>query len=259
MKESAQIQAIDTRPIDPKTGAPIGPMAQPGYYPGFSTLSQQKFWDAKTREVVLDRVNNIPPIRFFSPQEALLLEAICDRVLPQDDRDESHRIPIGPQIDKRLYENSYDGYRYGDMPPDREAFRLGLHAIDEISIHEYGRPFLEIGPCEQEEILCSLHDGKPSAAHEIWQKMPVHRFWMLLVSDCVAAYYSHPWAWDEIGFGGPAYPRAYMRLERGEAEPWESEEKRYAWRAPDSSGSSRYEGIAGKLEHHASPGQGGTH
>ncbi len=119
------------------------------------------------------------------------------------------------------------------MPPDREAYCLGLQAIDEISIHEQGRPFLEIGPREQDEVLRLLHDGKPSAAHEIWQRMPVHRFWMLLVADCVDAYYSHPWAWDEIGFGGPAYPRAYMRLERGEAEPWESEEKRYPWRAHD--------------------------
>ena len=28
----------------------------------------------------------------------------------------------------------------------------------------------------------------------------------------VGAFYSHPWAWNEIGFGGPAYPRGYMRL-----------------------------------------------
>jgi hypothetical protein len=26
------------------------------------------------------------------------------------------------------------------------------------------------------------------------------------------AFYSHPWAWNEIGFGGPAYPRGFMRL-----------------------------------------------
>ena len=82
---------------------------------------------------------------------------------------------------------------------------------------------------------------------------------MLLVSDCVEAYYAHPWAWDEIGFGGPAYPRAYMRLERGEAEPWEAEEKRYEWEAPDGSVSGDYKAIGGQLEHHASPGQGGTH
>ncbi|MEP7097680.1 MAG: gluconate 2-dehydrogenase subunit 3 family protein [Dokdonella sp.] len=234
-------------------------MAQPGYYRGFSTLSQQKFWDAKTREVILDRVNNVPQIRFFTPEQASLLEAICDRVLPQDDRDAAHRIPIVPQIDKRLYENSHDGYRYEDMPPDRDAFRFGLRGIEEIARHLYATGFLEIGLLEQDEILRSLHDGNPAAAHEIWSQMAVQRFWLLLVSDCADAYYSHPWAWDEIGFGGPAYPRAYMRLERGEAEPWESNEKRYDWRAPDSSLSDAYEPVAGQAEHLGSPGQGGTH
>jgi hypothetical protein len=256
---SSQLSKVDTRPIDPNTGLPIGPMAQPGYYPGYSSLKQQKFWDAKTREVILDRVNNVPPIRFFHPDEAQLLSAICDRILPQGDRDDAHRIPIVPQIDKRLFENSGDGYRYGDMPPDPEAFRLGLQAIDEIAAHEFGRPFLAIGPNEQDKILRLIHDGKPTAAHEIWRRMPVHRFWMLLVADCVDAYYSHPWAWDEIGYGGPAYPRAYMRLERGEPEPWEVEEKRYAWEPHKSSESTGYEGVGGQFEHHAPPSQGGTH
>jgi len=256
---SVQAAKVDTRPIDTQTGKPIGPIVQPGYYPGFSTLSQQKFWDARTREVILDRVHNVPEIRFFSPREASLLEAICDRVLPQDDRDESRKIPIVPQIDKRFYEDSHDGYRYEDMPTDREAFQLGLRAIEEIAQHQYGRGYLEIGPRERDEILLSLHDGKPAAAHEIWRRMPVERFWMLLVSDCVDAYYSHPWAWDEIGFGGPAYPRAYMRLERGEAEPWESEEKRYEWKAPENSVSGEFKPVAGQAENLGSPGQGGTH
>ena len=256
---SGQIATVDTRPVDRRTGKPIGPMAQPGYYPGFSTLIQQRFWDAKTREVILDRVDNVPEIRFFNSEEAGLMKAVCDRVLPQDDRDDAHRIPIVPQIDKRLYENSHDGYRYEDMPPDREAYQWGLRAIEEISRGLYGRGFLEIGPREQEEILRSLHDAKPLGAGEIWKRMPVHRFWMLLVSDCADAYYSHPWAWDEIGFGGPAYPRAYMRLERGEPEPWESEEKRYEWKAPDTSVSGTFEPVAGQAEHLGSPGQGGTH
>jgi hypothetical protein len=253
------VKTADARPVNPVTGQPIGPLAQPGYYPGFSTLSQQKFWDAKTRQVILDRVDNVPEIRFFNAHQARLLEAICDRVIPQDDRDEAHRIPIAPQIDKRLFENSHDGYRYESMPPDREAFQLGLQAIDEIAHHEHDCGFVNLDPREQDEILQSLHDGKPSAGHQIWERMAVHRFWMLLVSDCAEAYYSHPWAWDEIGFGGPAYPRAYMRLERGEAEPWEVEEKRYEWRAPDNSVSAKDELIAGISEHFGSPGQGGTH
>ena len=249
----------DCRPIDPATGTPIGPLRQPGYYPKFRTLDQAKFWDAKTRDVVLDRVDSVPAIRFFSADQARLLEAICNRVLPQDDRDEAHKIPIVPQIDNRLYEDSHDGYRFEDMPPDREAFTLGLQAIEEIARAQYGRGFVELEPHEQEEILRSLHDAEPAAAHEIWKQMPVQRFWMLLVSDCAEAYYAHPWAWDEIGFGGPAYPRAYMRLERGEPEPWETQEHRYAWAPPQTSVSGEYEPVAGKTEHPGSPGQGGTH
>lgn len=249
----------DQRPVDPKTGKPIGPLAQPGYYPGFSTLSQQKFWDAATRKLVLDRVENIPQIRFFDARQAALLTAVCDRIIPQDDRDAAHRIPIAPGIDDRLFNNIGDGYQYESMPPDGEAYRLGLEGIEQIAQHEYQRGFVEIGPKEQEEILRSLHDAKPTAGHDIWKRMAVHRFWMLLVTDCVNEYYSHPWAWDEIGFGGPAYPRAYMRLERGEREPWEVDEKRYAWRPPDWSISGKHEPIAGQEDHFGSPGQGGTH
>ncbi len=249
----------DMRPVDPATGQPIGPMPQPGYYPGYQTLTQQACWDATTRAVILDRVNNVPTIRFFSADEARLLTAICDRALPQDDRDDAHKIPIVPVIDQRLHEDSHDGYQYEDMPSDREAYRLGLRAIDAIARQQHGRGFADIGPREQEIILRSLHDGQPTGAHEIWARLPVHRFWLLLLTDCADAYYSHPWAWDEIGFGGPAYPRAYMRLEHGEAEPWEVDEQRYDWTAPEASSSHLYEPVAGRVEHHGSPGQGGTH
>jgi len=246
-------------PRDPATGKPIEPIAQPGYYPGYSTLSQNEYWDAATRSVVLERVQKVPPIRFFNPEEARLLTAVCNRIVPQDDRDEGHRIPIMPFIDKRLYEGRIDGYRYEGMPTDPEAHRLGLKAIDEIAHHLYGTGFLDIATGEQERVLKTIHKGNPPAAREIWQRMPVHRYWMLLVQDCVEIYYAHPLAWDEIGYGGPAYPRAYMRLERGQPEPWEVDECRYEWIAPPGSISDTYEFIAGEGEHRGTPGQGGTH
>ena len=236
-------------PYDPRTGRPIGPICQPGYYRGYHTLSQQEFWDARTREVVLERVRNVPPIRFFTEQQAQLLQTVCDHVLPQDDRDPAFTIPLVPAIDKRLYQNRHDGYRYADMPPDPEAYILGLEAIDEIAHHVHSRGFVQLGPAEREEILKALHDGKPAAGHRIWQRMPVHRFWQMLVQDCVEVYYAHPWAWDEIGYGGPAYPRAYVRLENGEPEPWESDEHRYEWQAPDTSVSDVFEPIRSAIEH----------
>ncbi|HEU5348888.1 MAG TPA: gluconate 2-dehydrogenase subunit 3 family protein [Ktedonobacterales bacterium] len=245
-------------PINPRTGAPLAPRAQPGYYLGFSTLAQQKFWDEATRRVVLKRVNDPPPICFFTPQEAELMQAVIDRVLPQDDRDDDHKIPVLNAIDDRLYHNRIDGYRYEDMPPDTEAHRLGLRAINAIAIAVYGQPFVELSPDLQDRILQSIHDGEPHAAHDIWARMSCQRYWMLLVQDCIEGYYAHPWAWDEIGFGGPAYPRGYMRLEHGLPEPWEANEKRYEWSGPRWSASNNYWPI-GSEHGAATPSQEGTH
>lgn len=246
-------------PIDPRTKEPLPPRAQPGYYPGFSTLGQADFWDEATRAVVLKRVNEPPAIRFFTLDEATILAAVCDRIMPQDDRDEAHRIPIVNGIDARLHANRTDGYRYEHMPPDREAHRLGLQAIDQIAQHLCGQSFVALGPIDQDRVLETLHDAKPPAAKEIWDKMPVTRYWMLLVQDVVEQYYAHPYAWDEIGFGGPAYPRAYVRLENGQPEPWEVAEKRYEWEAPPSTLSGTAKPLPEHGDRTASPGQGGTH
>ena len=209
---------------------------------------------------MLKRVNEVPPIRFFTPEETPLLEAMVAHILPQDDRDPSRRIPIVPRIDERLHKGKIAGYRFAKMPPDGDAYRLGFQAVEQIASQSYSKSFGELSWREQDELLESLHDAEPKAgAAEIWEKMPVHRYWALVVQDCVEAYYAHPWAWDEIGFGGPAYPRGYMRLEHGEPEPWEVDESRYEWEAPpDSVSDPKGPSIAAHGDH-PPQGQGGTH
>lgn len=244
-------------PVDPATGDPIPPRAQPGYYPGFSTLDQHAFWDEATRRVVLDRVHQVPSLHFFAAAEAVTLQAVVDRVLPQDDRDEAHRIPILNYIDDRLSHNVTDGYRFENMPPDGEAYRLGIQAIITIARHLYGAPFEQLHATQQDRVLQALHDGEPPAADEIWRQMSVKHFWLMLVNDCVAAYYAHPYAWDEIGFGGPAYPRGYMRLEGGKPEPWEVHERRYAWAPPPTSLSGEYTNLDHQTPMEQQFGEGG--
>lgn len=241
---------------DAKTGEPIPPRQQPGYYPGFSTLGQRAFWDAKTREVVEDRVYNVPPIRFFNDEELQIMTAVANRIIPQDDRLPEYRIPIVNYIDERLDKHEIDGYRFEGMPPDEEAYRLGLKAIDETAHAIHGMAFGDLDPLKQDFILKSIHDGKKLGAQKIWGKMEIKRFWHMLVQDCATGYYSHPWAWDEIGYGGPAYPRGYTRLENGSPEPWEVDEQRYYWSAPFNSVSDTYEpgDDPGSVS-----GQGGTH
>jgi hypothetical protein len=248
----------DLLPVDPEAGTPRKQTEQPGYYPGFKTLSQRKFWDATTRRVVEDRVENVPPIRFFSANEAPIMAAICDRVIPQHDRLPQFRVPVLNFIDERLAKNEISGYRFENMPDDRDAYRLGVQAIEATAHVKFGKQFVDLAPIDQDAILKSIHDGEKWAAREIWEQMSVDRFWHLLVQDCVSAYYSHPWAWDEIGYGGPAYPRAYTRLEGGLPEPWEVDEQRYEWKAPESTLSDVYE-ESGATSGTPAHGQGGTH
>lgn len=245
-------------PTTPGTGKPIRDLSQPGYYPGYSTLGQQKKWDDTTRGVVVKRVHPSSEIRFFQPAQAALLAAIIDCLVPQDDRAPGRTVPILPVIDERLYKNELNGFRYEDTPPDREAYHLGLNAIAEMAEQRFHQPFPELPVYRQELLLKSLHDGKPDPEHPAWKQMPVHRFWALLMEDCVTAYYSHPWAWDEIGFGGPAYPRAYTRLENGLPEPWEKDESRYEWDAPADS-VSELDSEGAPPDHGSLHGHGGTH
>lgn len=244
---------------DPGTGKPLAARAQPGYYPGFSTMKQKSYWDGATRAVVEKRLQEQEPLRFFAPEEAATLEAVTARILPQDDRTPDRRIPILPSLDERLFTNRLEGYRYADMPPDQEAYRLSIRAFTQMAEEVHGRRFEELDTLEQEYLLRSVHKAEPAGARDLWAQMNIERFWALLVADVCSVYYAHPWAWDEVGFGGPAYPRGYMRLEDGEPEPWEVDESRYAWAAPTDTISDHVE-PHGKGDQHQTPhGEGGTH
>jgi len=47
------------------------------------------------------------------------------------------------------------------------------------------------------------------------------RLWSLWIRYACTAFYSHPFAWDEIGFTRPAYPRGYKNLGVDRLEPFE--------------------------------------
>lgn len=199
--------------------------AQAYQAPRFSVLSQQKHWDPATRQLVLDRVYNVPPIRFFSPHEAETLQAAVDIVMPQDDRPPDERVPIVRYIDEGQFKGETPGYRYEDMPDERSGWRWGLEGIDQTSQALFGRRFVELARAERQQVLERLR--RDDAPGEVWTRMPAHRFFAGTLMGAVnSAYYGHPYAWDEIGYGGPAYPRGYYALNHGAREHWEVEEQR---------------------------------
>ncbi|HEX5657170.1 MAG TPA: gluconate 2-dehydrogenase subunit 3 family protein, partial [Polyangiales bacterium] len=168
------------------------------------------------------RLTRIPSRRFFTAEQWALLEAICARLMPQPDRGD-HPIVIVPWIDDKLHADRRDGTRHGNLPAPREAWRRGLHGIDRESELRFGRSFVACSPSEQDAILQAVQRG--DGQDQAWQGMSAQRFFNTLVGEVVSHYYAHPAAWSEIGFGGPASPRGYARLDANQRDPWEAEER----------------------------------
>jgi hypothetical protein len=176
-------------------------------------------WDDQTRRVIQERLTNVPQRRFFSELEWETLEAVVGRLLPQPERTE--RIPIVPWIDEKLHHDWGDGFRYVDMPRLRTAWRLGLKGIDDESLRRFGSSFRRLSTDAQDAVLQAVQHGEVEA--DVWRELPPRRFFAtLLLKEVVGEYYAHPAAWSEVGFGGPASPRGYVRLGMNQRDPWEA-------------------------------------
>ncbi|HLZ68712.1 MAG TPA: gluconate 2-dehydrogenase subunit 3 family protein [Dehalococcoidia bacterium] len=194
-----------------------------GRYPKADILAQRGHWDDATREVVLDRVHNVPRFSFFPPHEQATLIALCERVIPQAQRPSHRRVPLAPWIDQKCASGKLEGFRFDNMPPLSDAWRQGLAGLDHTAQALYGADFCDLDDAWQDVVLASIRDGSPPGA--VWQALPATRWWNYIALRQIAGvYYAYPYAWDEIGFGGPAYPRGYFALNHGAPEPWEPRE-----------------------------------
>ena len=180
-----------------------------GRYPDYDVLDNRDHWDAPTREVVMARVEKVPPIRFFDSQEERTLRAFCDCVMAQD---REPRIPVLNFIDEKLHDGKLDGFQHADMPDDREVWHTVARALAE---HRFADASMD----DQHDLVQQFADGK--------LELPFNQTtaWSVVMRYVLQAFYSHPWSWNEIGFGGPAYPRGYTRLAAGMREAWEGTEE----------------------------------
>jgi Gluconate 2-dehydrogenase subunit 3 len=197
----------------PLEGAAATPGGRQDRFPGFDVMGEIDTWDAETAGVVLDRLALPPDLRFFTVEEEATGRALFDHLL---DQFTEPRVPVLELVDSRLAEEETDGWHYEDMPEDGEAFRRSFRALDEDAQAAFGRRFAHLDRYDQADLIQSVHDRSGD-----WHGMPAGHVWSLWTRYACTAFYSHPWAWNEIGFGGPAYPRGYKALGLGKLEPWE--------------------------------------
>jgi hypothetical protein len=196
-----------------------------GRYPDYDCLDNAGHWDELTRKAVVDRVENVPERRFFDDDEAATLEAFCNVALAQD---AEPRIPVLAFVDDKLAEGRLDGFRYSGMPDDRETWRIVARGLDRAA-RTAGFDSYAAAPTDVQE---SIEDRFAEGDLQL-EGLDATRAWSVVMRAVLSAFYAHPWAWNEIGFGGPAYPRGYARFGVGLSEAWESEEAVHIDPVPD--------------------------
>ncbi len=204
------------------------------HYPGYDVLAKRDTpsWDEATRTIVAERMAQPNSPRFCNDAEWRALCALAAAIVPQSldtsvvaahRRFVPPRIPVAGLVDMKLAHDARDGYRDSRLPPLCEAWRIGLAAIDEESRVRHHAAFADLSEEAQRDLLSSMQRGE--LHHAAWRGMPCDVFFSLRVlHDIGSAYYSHPHAWSEIGFGGPANPRGYVRMQGNRRDPWEAVE-----------------------------------
>jgi hypothetical protein len=181
-----------------------------GRYPDYDVLEQAEHWDDVTRATVLARLEPPGPLRFFDAAQARTLAAFCDTVLAQD---AEPRVPVLAMVDAKLADRRLDGFRYADMPADPETWIRVATGLDEAA----GGDFAALGAEERRAIVQRFSEGALTGG--TWDALPCARAWSVVLRATLSEFYSHPWTWNELGYGGPRYPRGYARLGAGRREP----------------------------------------
>jgi hypothetical protein len=194
-------------------------------YPGYDVLAKQHTpsWDEVTRQVIGQRLAIPRSPRFFTAAEWRTLGAICARIVPEP----PGRSPVPTQayIDEKMFRDLGDGYRHAGLPPQGEAWRRGLAAIDAEARAAWRHAFHQLESTQQDDLLRAMQAGRLKAA--VWGDMACDLFFsQRLLTDITRAYYAHPTTWNDIGFGGPASPRGYVRMDFDRRDPWEASEAR---------------------------------
>jgi len=188
-----------------------------GRFAGFDVLDSVDSWDDVTAGAVLARLALPGQLAFFTPGEVGIAAPLLDLLLAQDG---DPRIPVLALIDQRLAVGETDGWHYDDLPEDAQAWRDTLAALDaDARQQHHGRGFAHLVGGEQAALVQAVQDRSASGAR--WHDWPAKHVWSLWTRYACTAFYSHPWAWNEIGFPGPAYPRGYLNAGVGARERWE--------------------------------------
>ncbi len=189
-------------------------------------LIQSDRVSARTRAALLDRA--APDDTAYQPSamsadNLVLLRAVLARVLPQGP---GPAIDLAARLDAALAGGTGDGWRFADLPPDAEAYRTGLAALDAAAQAGSGRGFAALEDHAQDSLLTRAAAGDLATEGGLSGRQ-MRRWFEDVRAEAVKLYVAYPATMARIGYDGFAYGgdgdrlQGFHALEPGDREAWE--------------------------------------
>lgn len=119
--------------------------------------------------------------RFFTPDEARLVEAVSEQIIPADQDPGAKDARVVVFIDRQLV-GPYTRYQ--------RAYREGLRALQETCRRQFGKPFDALDWDDQTKVLISLESGR--APKELWKSPTPREFFNLVLEHTKQGFYGSP-------------------------------------------------------------------
>jgi len=121
------------------------------------------------------------PWRYLSAAEGEIAGAVCECLIPTDEFPGAAWAGAVNFIDIQLC---------GYLRKHRGIYREGLHALEACSHQAHGRPFTQLGPEQQVELLRSVEKGTAPAT--VWKAARQKEFFKLILAHTQQSYYGDP-------------------------------------------------------------------
>jgi gluconate 2-dehydrogenase gamma chain len=119
--------------------------------------------------------------RFFTPDEARLVEALTEQIIPADKDAGAKDAGVVYFIDRQLV---------GPYARFEAAYRDGLRSLQETCRRRFDKPFEALGWDDQTKILASLESGQ--APRELWMAPTSREFFNLVLEHTMQGFYGSP-------------------------------------------------------------------
>jgi gluconate 2-dehydrogenase gamma chain len=119
--------------------------------------------------------------RTFQPEEAALVEALADRIIPADEDPGAKEAGVVHYVDRQLA---------GPLKRFAASYRKGLRALSKSCQRLTSRSFLELADAEKDDFLRAMERGEVQGSE--WAGLSAAAFFQMVVDHTMQGFYGSP-------------------------------------------------------------------